>query len=702
MPAVCLALPHATMKLVQLSALVFALALWPHHGVGATPGVEQLGPATNTILLELQKGVLARTREAPQSWSETGILEVLKSSHLTAEHSAAVWAFMADEDNAPIWTPALVAALITASDTPKAREAMWGELAGSAAEFGRRRRMREHSLAGFFERNRPILRSFLFGAHDTEPSCDAIIQLMLSSQFFGAGLEESVAFVSERIPASVARFIENQRGLGRRVDWETTAYKSMLKWKNARFLPGAALQPRSLAELRDDGRTLMGVFNSLQGFDAGIREGVLRGLDPGNLFNAVIAGEQELYRVGTSGYQSVLHAALLRNIEEAGSLEDFLDRVLPRRFGNEAVRTARDRRMAFLRIASHFGLLQPVLETVRDRDRFTDELIAALAVTHSFTGNSPVVLDMLAPRLNTPQAAALKAALLDRLYSNYRVETGVARRNAYGCLLSVYQTISGDHRDTSIDRDFALDGAAFNIPFARLFSRDETGDLVHRMFMRMDSDDDAVETYATFRAMMSSLHAAVREQSAFDVFVIGDAGRRIEIYANKPDPAGVKRGILDLASALKDRRVETVIGRGHTAIIEPLQDDAKRVLGSRIKDVTSIIVGSCGGDAAVLDLIATFGYKPFITTRSTGRHVINHAVIRSYVGALMALPPGDHLAVADVLKAATARFMRDGADEDLRADAGLYQVNMATVFTAQLYDAYLRRYQEPDQRAALE
>ena len=689
------------MNRIQFSVLVSAVAVLPYQSFAASPNPQSQVHASQKVRGGVPGGMLVRAELLPQSWQQAGIADVLKGSHLPADRAAAVWASVADEDTAPAWTPDIVAALVVASDTPEAREAMWAELAGSAGAFARRPRLREPSLASFFEHHRGVLRHLLIGKRETEPSTDAIIKLMLTSRVFGASPGESVAFVSERIPDAVARTIENDHGLGRRVDWKFTAYRGMLKWKATRFPSSGGRRSTTPAELDHDGFMLMTVFNSLQSFEAGMRDGALRGLDPVTLFNAVVAGEEELYRVGTTGYPDVLHAAIMGAIKEAGSFEAFLERAASKQVGDEAGSAVRRRRMALLRIASHFGLLCDVLDTVRDQDRFVDGLITGLGEAEAFRRDSRVMIDLLTARSDAPRAATFKTALLERLYDRYKTETRAAQKSTYGSLLSVYQSVTGDHRNAAIDRAFAIEQSAFHIPFSRLFSQDADGALVHRMFMRMDSDTDASGTYISFRSLMASLGATVREQSGFDVFDIAASGRRIELYANKPTLSGVKQGIANIAHHLKGLRVETIIGRGHTAIIEPLQDDAKRVLGDRLRDAAVVIIGSCGGDSAVADLIATFGYKPLVTTRSTGRQVINNAVIKSYVAALMELAPDDRLAIAGVLQAATARFLRPGADDDLRTDAGLYHVNMANVFTAQVYDAYLRSYRDAERRAAL-
>ncbi|MFX7849630.1 hypothetical protein ABTK11_21215, partial [Acinetobacter baumannii] len=79
-------------------------------------------------------------------------------------------------------------------------------------------------------------------------------------------------------------------------------------------------------------------------------------------------------------------------------------------------------------------------------------------------------MDLLTVRTSAPAVLAFKGELLARLYAGYRADRGGVVRNVYGSLLSVYQTVSGDHRDGAIDREFPLDQAMFEVPFERLFS----------------------------------------------------------------------------------------------------------------------------------------------------------------------------------------------------------------------------------------
>lgn len=703
---------------VLLSVLMTALAGFPCQGraeqfpgdawqSGYVPSTRPKSPgATSDRLAPLAntKRFVVRQPAAEPNLSavDTMIAEQLRAAPLSEERAAALWSYFADQNNTAMISLPIVKALITASATPDAREAMWADLAGLAREYARGHRWqeRDQSLLGIFERHRRELLPLLTELQETEPSTGAMIQLMLTSRIFGSEVTASVAAVSERIPAAVARYIENEHGFSRKAYWEPTAFANMLRWRNLRLLPGAPKAPATLAAYDAAWETFAAMFNSLQALDTDYRDGFLRGLGPVELFHAATAGEKELYRVGTSGYRDVLHKAVMRGITDAGSFEAFSERAIPRQFGTDATERMAKRRMAFLRVASYFDLIEPVLETVRDQDRFTDDLIAALDDPHEFEQNGPVVMDVLTAQSNQARALAFKQTLLDRLHDRYRTADSAARRTAYGSMLSVYQTVTGDRRDIAIDTQFALDGTVFHIPFDRLFSTDGQGGVIHRMFMRMDRDDDAYSTYQTFRDLMKSLDASQREDKDFDVFTIAGPDRKIEVYANKPTSRGASEGIAAIAQALRGHRIETVIGRGHTAIIAPLQDDAKRVLGDRIKDVAAVIVGSCGGDASVRDLIATFGYKPFVTTKSTGRQVINNAIIKSYIAALMSLTPHEKLPFAEMLQQATARFARAGGDDDLRRDASLYQANRATVLTAVLYDAGIAQQPERVQHAA--
>ena len=432
--------------------------------------------------------------EPPEPVAERTILAALSAAHLTPGQAAAMWSFAADLDNAAMVTLPIVTALAIASDTPKAHGEIWSQLAGMAEVFAHSdpSHMRPQSLLGLCERHRDELLPLLPELRESESSSDDMIKLMRLTRVFGADLDASAARLSARIPAAVARHVERQRHLGRPEPWEYAAFDSMVRWKTARLVPGGANAPRSLAEL-----------------DA--------------------AGEHELYRLGTSGYRGFLHPIIMQGISDSGSFEAFLERALPRGLGEEAARASGRRGMAFMRIASSFGLLEPVLETVRDRKRFIEEAITSLGDARSFEGNSAVVMAVLTQPSRSPAALAFKRALLDQLYERYRTQSSATPLAVYGSMLSVYQTVTGDRRDSAIDRDYPLDASIFRVPFERLFSPGGAGGYAHTMFMRMDEDDDAVESYAVFATLMGSLGATIRHESAYDVFGFASAGRAIAI-----------------------------------------------------------------------------------------------------------------------------------------------------------------------------
>ncbi len=448
------------------------------------------------------------------------------------------------------------------------------------------------------------------------------------------------------------------------------------------------------------GEAFITIFNCLHDMDPKRREEMLYGLGPVEVFNAIVGGETELYRLGTSSYRDHLHAIVMRGIKASGSFEAFLDKAAPHRFGPEALRASGSRALIYLRVVSSFGLLEPVLDQVRDRDRFIDEVIASLGDARQFQRNSAVVIDVLAARAISPTATQFRRSLLDKLYARFRAEEPGTLRSVYGSILSVHQTMSGERRDAKIDQAYPLDDAPFRVPFERLFVSDGKGTFSHRIFMRMHDDTDAETTYANFRNFMAMRGAVLRQDRHFDLYRLSSRGRTVEIYVNKPTALGVRRGIADIAAALRHRRVETVIGRGHTSIITPLRHDSRRVLGAGIKDVATVLVGTCGGDASVPDLIDTFGYRAFFTTRSTGRLVINNAIIETYIAALFSLPQGGRLSLADVLGRSVARFAGRGSDEELRDDASFYRLAMSNVLAAYLFDTHVRRHAEAEWQVA--
>lgn len=647
-------------------------------------------------------GFRALPEQPMKSFTEGDIVKALQGKHLTEDQAASLWQLFADLDNAKMTTLPMVAALVMASDTPVARKSLWSELAGLARGD---KSVRATSLLGTFEKHRSALLPQMRSIAEAEAANDDLILLMLKSRVFGEDRDESVAEVSGRIPAGVARYIERERGLGDPVPWEYVAYESMIRWKNDRLVPGGRKAPATLPQLDANGASFITIFNCLHELDEGFREVILRGLGPFELFNAVVAGEKELYRLGTSGYRAFLHPAIMNGIAAAGSFEAFVDQALPRgldeQTSGDVSALAGHRGMVFLRVASSFGMLEEVLVSVHDRDRFLARVMSSLEDPQAFEENSTVLLDILTARTASPAATAFKSALLGKLYAQYHGKQRPAVRRAYGSILSVYQTMTNDRRDSSIDREFALDRSVFDLPYDRLFSV-EAGGAVHRMFMRMEETGDGAETFKAFRKLALSMGGTVSEKTHYDVFRFEATGKIIEIYANEPTESGVREGIQHIAAALRGKRVETVIGRGHTSIIAPLQVDAKRVLADQMRSVAAVIVGACGGDAAVRDLISTFGYVPFIATKATGRQAINNAIISSYLSALKSLQPEGRLAVADVLARAVARFQYDGVPDDLRSDANLYQVAMPAVLSAQLFDTHLRRDLETAQRASLD
>ncbi len=632
--------------------------------------------------------------------SEPAVIKAFAGHHLSAEDASALWEMLASEEHVWLLSLPLLQAVIAATDTTRAREALWSELSALAARLGVRSRRPEPSLIGLFELHAADLKPLLTEVHESEGGGDEMVKLMLSTKIFGTNLNEGLTFIAARNPAALARMIERERGRGKPVAWERTAYELFLKWKNDRLLPGAPLAPKTFAALDAMGEQLISILNALHDFDDSERKKLVDGLGPAEVFNVIVAGEQELYRLGTSSYRKFLHPVVLAGLKQSGSFEEFLRRISLERFGEEAARVAARRGIIFLRVASSFGMIDPILESVRDRAQFIDDVIATLGDPSAFEANSSVLMEVLTAPSGSRALAQFKQSLLSHLYKRYSGEPDVVLRSVYGSMLSVYQTVTGDHRDQSIDRTFALDTSIFRVPFERLFSQNGRGAYAHRMFMRMDQDTDALASYAGFRARMQLLGAARRDEKTFEVFTLRSLGRTIEIYVNKPSETGNKKGITDIAAALAGRRVETVIGRGHTQIITPLQADAKRIAGDRIGEVAAVLVGTCGGDASVREMIGTFGYKPFFATKATGRGIINNAIIEAYVSGLRAMRPGDRLSMPDVLTRALTPFLRTRSNEELRTDAALYEANLTTVYASYLFNAHVRTHLRHPQHAA--
>lgn len=657
---------------------------------------------TFKITDEAGRTILARGAGTPSPDSiitEQDFVAAVGDPARSTEDVAALWDVFASSDAASMPALAMLKALVIATDAPRSREAMWSEL-GAKAKTLVAAPAQDRALVGMFERHRGELLPILSVTRETEGGGDEMAQLMLHTRIFGADFDASLAHMLERNPGAVARLMERERERGHPAKWEKVAFDGMMRWRTTRLSGSTTRTAQPLDVLDATGEMFITMFNSLHGLEGWYREQMLKGLSPIEVFNAAVGGEQELYRLGTSGYRGFLHPVILRGIKESGSLEAFLQ-TAARSISTPSSGLAARRGLVFVRIASSFGLLDSVLETVRDRDTFIAEAIGSLGDPRSFESSSTIVVDLLTGRSTSPQAQAFKRILLDRLYASHAAATVPSERSVFGSMLSAYQTVTGDRRSAQIDRDFPLDTSLQRIPFARLFDADGKRGLIHRMFMRLDQDVDAVNTYGSIRTLMRQLRASVRDERNHAVYRVSERNRTVEIYVNKPSTSGVKGGITDIAVALGGARVHTIVGRGHTGIITPLQKDSRRMLGERAREVALVIVGACGGDASVREMIGTYGYVPFVTTKSTGRQVINNEIVEAYVERLLDMQPHQTLAMADVLDQAVAQFLKAKANAELREDARLYHVNVTTVLAARLFDSHVRGIAVPPLTSAV-
>lgn len=670
------------------------------------PSRRTIDLSTGAPIDRLIAGLLKQTGDVPTP-TEQELLAAIETKP-SPEQVALLWEVLADSENGHLATMPVVTALVAASGSTKARDALWSALAAEAKAYSQEkdrnrgkprsdalRAKRDVSLLATFERQRNVLLPLLPPIRESEGAGDEIVNLMQSSALFGDNIEASIVEAVARDAGAVARRMGRERDLGKRVKWEWDAFEALLAWKSMHVSANPASPARSLAELDARGETFITIMNNLHAFDPWFRAKMLEGLAEADVFNAVVGGETELYRMGTSAYRDHMHAVVMRGIRAAGSFEAFIAKAAPNHVGKMPAADATRRGMIYVRIASTFGLLEPVLETIKDREQFVADAILALGDPLHFELESGLVVDVVTGAPSSKAALAFKGLLVDRLYAAHRDERAPGARAVYGSILSVYQKITGNRREPSIDEAYGLDGVAVGLPFARLFKQID-GRHVHRMFMRFDQDTDAYGSYASFRATMRQRRAIISTFANHEVFRIYGNGRTIEIYANKPGETGVKRGIPAIAEALAGHRVETVVGRGHSSIIAPLQEDSKRVLGPRTQEVAAVIVGTCGGDAAVRKLIATFGYVPFVASKATGRQLINNAIVSAYVDALLHVKAAHTLSLADVLSEVTAEFR----DFETREDAGFYRVALSTVMAAHLYDNHVRRYAEPLRQAA--
>ena len=383
-------------------------------------------PKARFPLVDGSSKVVGRRRQgdaAPELLAEQSVIETLQSAALSDEQSTRLWEFFGNDTNASMATLRIVKALISASRSPKAREPLWSTLVGLAREHDVGSPERARSLLGLFERHRTELLPLFGEARETEGSATKWSSCCSRRRFS--------APTSTRAPTGSARTIQHlwREKWNASAPWESRCLgkpRSSGQWcggRSARLVAKAGKAPRTLAALDHVGESFIIIFNCLHDMNPKYREAMVYGLGPFEVFNLVVGGEAELYRLGTSTYRAHLHAVIMRGIKESGSLEAFLDKATPRWLGEEAVVAAPRRAMIFLRLVSSFGLLEQVLSHVRDRERFIAGGIASLGDARSFEGNSAVAMDVLTSRSSSPAVVAFKRTLLDQHDARHQSET---------------------------------------------------------------------------------------------------------------------------------------------------------------------------------------------------------------------------------------------------------------------------------------
>ena len=123
--------------------------------------------------------------------SEPAVVKALTGHQLSAEDAAALWEMLAGEEHAPLLTLPMLKAVVAATVTPRAREALWSELSSLTARLATNARMPAPaaSLLDLFERHAGDLQPLITEGRETEGGGDEMVKLMLASRVFGADLQ---------------------------------------------------------------------------------------------------------------------------------------------------------------------------------------------------------------------------------------------------------------------------------------------------------------------------------------------------------------------------------------------------------------------------------------------------------------------------------------------------------------------------------
>jgi len=354
--------------------------------------------------------------------------------------------------------------------------------------------------------------------------------------------------------------------------------------------------------------SLMVRVNELQTSPDAVQLAAVASFDAASLYKLLVYSEDELYAITFKR----LYGHLMQQIDAQGLTRDaFLEQ-----------RVKREKFRSFIRLCARFNLLDDFLyplapevkrsllqSFVQGVEDDTDELTQAVAVADTFgMVHEPVLLNVLNSALHQEYDHMVRT-------KNNRGEI------IYGLLVGLFgnNSVVNDAWVRQMAKKYQIPNVQ-GLSAKSLFNADQVN--VQRYIFYESGDGDGIRSFESY--MNQYKDAPEYMVTPYDTYVVVEGrheGRRLLMYANKPNHEVDGQDAIDKALAAAKQVPTVLVHRGHNTFVQRTIDR----VGPQIQMVW---LGNCGGDKELAAIVAKSPNVQLFSTKETGTMHINDPVLR--------------------------------------------------------------------------
>ena len=411
---------------------------------------------------------------------------------------------------------------------------------------------------------------------------------------------------------------------------------------NVTFFNYFAVNPENLDreasqdEIKNISLNIIRVINSLHNADNSKRFALLRNFSSQGLYTLMVCGSEELYTSSYNGAFDILLDKMKKENNISG--DDLL-----RETGFKGFRT-------FVEIASRYNRLGEFLATMskEEQNKTMQKIINGIGEEKDAPREASVVADIFST-IKNPEMVSFFHENTKNNYLKAEKDKNNELKVLYGLLASILE-----HKAKSNDDWFNKIGRQYNIPSNDNITHNELFGLkdvnIQEYFFYNDEDGkisyhDFINTYQRDKNWM------IKDKGEYIVINSEKNGKRIEIYANKPEKCETAHDSIEKELNGKQLSPEIIVHRGHSYYVE-------RTLPNVTDKTKLVFLGSCGGYKEISNIMEINSNSQIIATKGKGTGLINEPLLKMLNDEILL---GQDIIWNDFWQKASAKF-KDNRD----------------------------------------